>query len=51
LKKGLVLKEKGRTPKIKILSNGDLKKKLNFKNIKVSAGARVKIEKAGGSIK
>lgn len=36
---------------VKILGNGDLKKKLNVEVDKVSASAKEKIEKAGGSVK
>jgi len=46
LKKDLV---KGSEP-IKILSNGDLSKKLNFKVDAVSASAKEKIEKIGGEV-
>ena len=35
---------------IKILSNGDVNKKLTIKNCSVSAQAKEKIEKAGGSV-
>jgi len=35
---------------IKILGNGDISKKLNITATKVSASAREKIEKAGGSV-
>jgi len=45
-KKGLV---KGAEP-VKILGNGDFSKKMNFNVAAVSAGAKEKIEKAGGSI-
>ena len=45
-KKGVL---KGQDP-IKILANGDFSKKLNFKVAAVSAGAKEKIEKVGGSI-
>ncbi len=45
-KKGLV---KGAEP-VKVLGNGDFSKKLNFNVAAVSAGAKEKIEKAGGSI-
>ena len=45
-KKGLI---KGSEP-IKVLANGDLSKKLNFKVDAVSASAKEKIEKAGGEI-
>jgi large subunit ribosomal protein L15 len=39
-----------RTDKVKILGNGELTKKLNFKNFTYSATAKEKIEKAGGKI-
>jgi len=45
-KKGLI---KGSAP-IKILANGEFSKKLSFNAAAVSAGAKEKIEKAGGSI-
>jgi large subunit ribosomal protein L15 len=45
-KKGLV---KGAEP-VKVLGNGDFSKKLSFTVAAVSAGAKEKIEKAGGSI-
>ena len=35
---------------VKIVATGSLSKKLNFKGCAVSAGARVAIEKAGGTI-
>lgn len=41
----------GKNPKVKILGLGDLSKKLNVSNCKVSAEAKEKIEKAGGSVK
>ena len=40
---------KGNAP-VKILANGDLTKSLNFKVAAVSASAKEKIEKAGGSV-
>ncbi len=40
----------GRYDGVKILGNGDLSKKLTIEGAKVSATAREKIEKAGGSI-
>ena len=46
--KGLV---KGVCDGVKILGNGDLSKKLNVEVDKISAGAKEKLEKAGGSIK
>ena len=36
---------------VKILGNGDLKKKLNVEVEKVSASAKAKIEAAGGTVK
>lgn len=45
--KGLV---KGKDPIIKILGNGEITKKLTFNVDKVSASAKDKIEKAGGSV-
>jgi large subunit ribosomal protein L15 len=44
--KGLVKKAES----VKILGNGDLTKKLNFRVDAVSASAREKIEKAGGTV-
>lgn len=49
-KKGITTFE-GRTPHVKILSVGELTKKLTFEGCKVSTGARIKIEKAGGTVK
>lgn len=51
IKKGLVSKIKGRTPKIKILGTGSLTKKLVIENCKASKTAKEAIEKAGGTIK
>ena len=45
-KKNLI---KGTEP-VKVLANGDLSKKLSFKVAAVSAGAKEKIEKAGGDL-
>ena len=41
---------KGRFDGIKVLSEGDLSKALTFEGVRVSATAREKIEKAGGSV-
>ncbi len=41
----------GRIPYVKILSDGELTKKLSFEGVKVSKEAKVKIEKAGGTVK
>jgi large subunit ribosomal protein L15 len=51
LKKGIVSKIKGKTPKVKILGVGKLTKKLVVENCKTSKTAKEAIEKAGGSIK
>lgn len=48
--KGLIVKIKGRIPVVKILGDGELTKKLDFKGLKVSQSAREKIEKAGGKL-
>lgn len=50
LKKGLVSLQNGKMPKIKILGNGEIAKKLSFKDLKFSASAKEKVEKAGGQI-
>ena len=41
---------KGKNVAVKILANGEITKKLTFKVDKVSAAAKEKIEKAGGSV-
>ena len=51
IKKGIVNKIKGRSPKVKILGTGKLTKKLVIENCKLSKTAKEAIEKAGGSIK
>ncbi|MCX6721911.1 MAG: 50S ribosomal protein L15 [Candidatus Staskawiczbacteria bacterium] len=51
IKKGLISKIKGRSPKIKILGTGKLTKKLVIENCRVSKTAKDAIEKAGGSVK
>ncbi len=48
---GIISIHKGMTPKVKILSMGELTKKLVFSNCEVSAGAKTKIEKVGGEVK
>lgn len=40
-----------RAPKVKVLGNGELTKKLVIENCQVSASAKTKIEAAGGSVK
>lgn len=51
VEKGAVEMDAGSNPRIKILSMGDLTKKLVIDNCLVSGEAKAKIEKAGGSIK
>lgn len=50
LEKGVIKRLAGVTPVVKILSNGEITKKITVKGCSVSAGARAKIEKAGGSV-
>lgn len=51
LNKGLANRIKGKMPEIKILGDGELNKKLDFRGIKLSKVAKAKIEKAGGTVK
>lgn len=48
--KKIVRKIKGKMPDVKILGKGEISKELIVENCKVSAGAKEKIEKAGGRI-
>lgn len=41
---GLIRRMNGKTPKVKILARGDLKKKLVFKDVQFSRGAAAKIK-------
>ncbi len=50
-KKGIVRMIKGKNPKVKVLGNGTLDKKLTIENCKTSKSAKEAIEKAGGSVK
>lgn len=49
LQKGLVSRTGGRLPKIKILGQGELAKKLNFRGLTASKSAKEAILKAGGT--
>lgn len=49
--KNLVRRVGGVLPHVKILGTGELTKKLSITGCKVSEAAKIKIEKAGGSIK
>jgi large subunit ribosomal protein L15 len=51
LEKNLIRRVGGILPQVKILGTGELSKKLSITECKVSASARTKIEKAGGTIK
>jgi len=50
IEKGIIRKIRGRTPKVKILAQGDLTKKLTINYCDVSKQAKAKIEKAKGKI-
>lgn len=47
---GVLEKKSGKLPVVKILGSGELTKKLSVSGCSVSASAREKIEKAGGSV-
>jgi len=49
--KNLVRRVAGSFPVVKILGTGEITKKLSIVDCKVSASAKSKIEKAGGSVK
>lgn len=51
LRRKLIDTIKGRKPEIKILGDGELKKKLTFKGLHISKSAIQKIKKAGGNIR
>ncbi len=48
--KGLIKEVMGKTPKVKILGTGDITAALSFEGCDVSATAKEKIEKAGGTV-
>jgi len=50
IKKRIIRKIKGRTPKVKILATGELSKKLIIRDCQLSEQAKKKIEKKGGKI-
>jgi len=50
VKAGVIKKHKGKLPVIKILGIGDVKKAFKTSGVFVSDSAKVKIEKAGGSV-
>lgn len=47
---GILAKSSGKFPRVKILSGGEISKKLSFKSCEVSAPAKEKIVAAGGSV-
>lgn len=49
--KKMVTRVSGKLPEVKVLGTGDITKKVVVINCSVSASAKEKIEKAGGSIK
>lgn len=51
LKKEIIRRINGKAPNVKILGTGEIKKPLTIEGCKISAAARKKIEKAGGTIK
>ena len=52
VQKGIVANTEGKAPRVKILGDGELTKKLSFSSIfTFSASAKAKIEMAGGLIK
>lgn len=48
--RGLVSAQAGKAPKVKILGDGELTKKLTLSGVTLSGSAKEKIEKAGGSV-
>lgn len=48
---GVIATSRRKAPAVKILGNGELKKKLNVEDCQVSGSAKSKIEAAGGSVK
>ncbi len=50
IEKGIVEKQKGKIPMVRILGQGNISKKINFKECYLSKTAKEKIEKVGGKI-
>lgn len=48
--KGLLRATAGKTPMVKLLARGDVTKKFTVSGCIISAGAKAKIEKAGGTV-
>jgi len=51
LEKEIIRRIKGKIPKVKILGNGKITKKLIIENCEISKSAKEKIEKANGTVK
>ena len=51
IKKGIIRRIGGKVPAVKILGAGEIKKPLVIENCIVSAQAKAKIEKSGGTVK
>ena len=51
IKKGILRLKKGRNPQVKILSDGEITKKIIIDGCAVSLKAKEKIEKAGGEVR
>ena len=50
LDKGLVRRQRGKVPQVKVLANGALEKRLQLTGCDASAAARRAIEQAGGTV-
>ncbi len=50
LEKGIVRRVSGRLPQVKILAHGEVSKKFIISGCAISAAAKAKIEKSGGSV-
>lgn len=48
--KGVITTVRKKAPKVKILATGDITKKLTVEGCQISAAAKAKIEKAGGTV-
>jgi len=50
VEKRVIVLRRGRTPRVKILSAGEIDKKIEVVGLSVSTAAKTKIEKAGGKV-
>ncbi|MBP7846260.1 MAG: uL15 family ribosomal protein [Candidatus Pacebacteria bacterium] len=50
VEKKVIVLRRGKTPRIKILSAGEIDKKIEVSGLEVSPSAKAKIEKAGGKV-